>query len=175
MKKYIMILVLTVLYLQSIAAGGAKDVEVNTVEYVDLKRFSGEWLVAALIPSPIEKKAQRGVETYTVKDNGNIDIQYSYYKRTKPDKQKIMTQKGHVIDKESNAHWKISPLWPLKFNYYILELAEDYSYTVIGTDSKNYLWIMVRRDAYGDFDLDSVIRSQIEKGYDGSKIIKMDQ
>jgi len=175
MNKYFMILIISVFSLQNITAEGSKESEVNTVKYVDLERFSGDWLVAALIPSPIEKKAERGVETYTVKENGDIHIQYSFYNSNKPEKQKLMTQKGRVIDSESNAHWKISPLWPLKFNYYIIELSEDYSYTVIGTDSKNYLWIMVRREAYKGFDLEAVIDRQVDNGYDRDKIKIMAQ
>lgn len=175
MKKSYIIMILSIIIIQNIVATGTKDTIVKTVEYVDIEKFSGEWLVAALIPTSFEKKAQRGVETYTFKENGKIDIEYSYYKNNKPDKKKVMTQKGWIIDSKSNSHWKISPLWPLKFNYYIIELADDYSYTVIGTDSMNFLWIMVRRDAFESFDLDGIINSMVEKGYDKNKIQIMDQ
>ncbi|MBF9014329.1 MULTISPECIES: lipocalin family protein [unclassified Oceanispirochaeta] len=175
MKKNYMVMIFSIILLQNVFAGGTKETEVKTVEYVDMEKFSGKWLVAALIPSPLEKNAQRGLETYTVKENGEIDIEYSYYKNNKPEKKKVMTQKGWIIDSSTNAHWKISPLWPLKFNYYIIELADDYSYTVIGTDSMNYLWIMVRRDAFDGFDLEGIINSMTEKGYDRNKIKIMNQ
>lgn len=175
MKKIYLVMIFSSLLLHNGFAGGMKETEMNTVEYVDMEKFSGEWLVAALIPSAVEKNAQRGLETYTLKEDGEIDIEYSYYKNNRPEKRKVMTQKGWIIDTNTNAHWKISPLWPLKFNYYILELADDYSYTVIGTDSKNYLWIMVRREAFAGFDLEGIINSMTEKGYDINKIKIMKQ
>ena len=33
---------------------------------------------------------------------------------------KTIPQTGIIVDKDSNAHWKVSPFWPLKFDFWSL-------------------------------------------------------
>ena len=35
-------------------------------------------------------------------------------------------------------------MWPIKADYRIVYLDEDYQYTVIGRNSRDYVWIMAR-------------------------------
>merc|ERR1712179_146052 len=62
-------------------------------------------------------------------------------------KLKSAPQKGWVqgADKSNSATWKVSPLWPLKLSYLILEVyTESYKWIVIGYPSRSYAWIMAR-------------------------------
>ena len=66
-------------------------------------------------------------------------------------------------------------LWPFKSPFLIIDLADDYSYTVIGIPSRKYVWIMARDYKMPD-DLYNNIISDLEKvGYDITKIERITQ
>ena len=147
----------------------------QTAEYVDLKKFSGDWYVIALLPSFVEKSAANGVENYSLLDNGEIKVKYTFRKGSSDGKEKIMYQRGWVYNKESNADWRVRPIWPLKLPYYILEVADDYSYTVIGTNNYKYLWIMARSPKMDSDLLNTILGRMEQRGYDKNAIQFMEQ
>ena len=66
-------------------------------------------------------------------------------------------------------------LWPFKMPFLIIELAEDYSYTVVGVPSKKYVWIMAR-EAQLDSDIYEKLLQRLSNiGYDISLIKKITQ
>ena len=52
--------------------------------------------------------------------------------------------KAWAIKESGGGHWKVSPLWPLKFDYIVAAVGEDYSCTALGVPDKSYSWIMAR-------------------------------
>lgn len=50
----------------------------DTVDYVDLDRFMGDWYVIAHIPTFIETDAYNAVESYRLEDNGTIDTVFTF-------------------------------------------------------------------------------------------------
>ena len=153
-------------------AGGNREAFHKTVDFVDIGKFSGDWYVLALIPTSFEKGASNGVENYSIDKEGNIRVEYSF---TKKGKEKVMYQKGWIYNNETNADWRVRPLWPLKLPYYIIELDEFYSYTVIATSNYKYLWIMAREPSMDPDKLESIIIRMKKRGFDRDKIIYMEQ
>ena len=52
----------------------------QTVEYVDLERFMGEWYVIACIPTPLEKNIFNATETYRLANDGTIATTFTFRK-----------------------------------------------------------------------------------------------
>jgi apolipoprotein D and lipocalin family protein len=90
-------------------------------------------------------------------------------------KLKSIPQKGWIQNSKTNAHWKISPFWPLKFNYLIIDLAEDYSWTVIGVPSQKWVWIMAKDWNMNPDDFDMIVSRIESMGYSTKDIIKVPQ
>ncbi|MDC7223308.1 MAG: lipocalin family protein [Spirochaetales bacterium] len=147
----------------------------GTAEYVDRERFWGDWYVQALIPTVWEKNIANGVETYSQEEDGSILVTYRFRKGSPQGREKVMYQKGWIVDEESNGEWRVSPLWPLKFPYYVWEVGSDYDYAVIGTDSYNYLWIMSRSPVMDGALLEEIIGRMVSRGYRRDKIVMMEQ
>ena len=64
-----------------------------------------------------------------------------------------LPQKGWVQgdNRLKSGDWKVSPVWPIKMTYPIIELDEtDYSYAVIGYPSRAYCWILSRQPTMDD-------------------------
>ena len=61
-------------------------------------------------------------------------------------------------------------LWPFKMTSLIIDLAEDYSYTVIGVPNKKYVWIMSREPYLNDKTYRDILDNLKDIGYNLSKI-----
>lgn len=115
----------------------------------------GTWFVIGVKPTMFEKTCSNAVEKYTwltqndPKAAGNdIGIDFKYNKDVTPSSPlSSLPQKGWIqgSDKTNSATWKVSPFWPVKMPYLILEVDDAATeYTVIGYPSRDYCWIMGR-------------------------------
>ena len=73
----------------------------------------------------------------------------------------------------SNAEWRIQPFWPLKLPYIVIDLDEEYTYTVIGYPSRKFLWIMSRSKSLHEQTLKKIYEKLEAQGYDTSLIEKV--
>ena len=117
----------------------------RTVPHVDLDRFMGTWFVMAGRFTFLEKDVYNSKEKYTWNEaKKQIDIDFSYNKGSFAGELKKYPQTGWIKNHETNATWKISPFWPLKFTYLIIALDPNYEWTAIGVLNQKYLWIMAK-------------------------------
>ena len=114
------------------------------VDYVDLERFMGDWYVIATIPTFLEKDAFNPVETYQLSSDGSIATTFTFNKGGLNGPEKIYRPRGFIEDKRTNAIWGMQFIWPIKADYRIIYLDEDYSITVIGRNKRDYVWVMAR-------------------------------
>jgi apolipoprotein D and lipocalin family protein len=156
------------------AEGGRQPFQ-KVVDRIDLQSFLGSWYVVGVMPTPFEKGAANGVETYSLDAKGNIRVEYVFYKGGPGGKRKVMRQKGWIVDRERNSEWKVQPLWPLKLPYLIIDAADDYRYAVIGTNNYKYVWIMSRTPSISETDYAGILSRLEERGYEVEKIQRMRQ
>ena len=144
----------------------------KTVDRVEIEKFMGNWYVMAGRFTPFEKDVHNGIETYSWNETEKrIDIAFTYNKKSFDGEQKSYPQKGWIYNTSTNAHWKVQPFWPLKFDYLIIDLASDYSWTVIGVPNQDYVWIMARDYTISRSKLDEIIKSMADKGYNMKNLV----
>ncbi len=152
-----------------------KQTPLKTVQFVDLERFMGDWYVIANIPTMFEKGAVNAVENYSWNEKGYVDVTFTY-RKDKPDgKLKSMTQKGFIFDTVTNAEWRIQPIWPFRFGYLVIDLDDEYSYTVIGVPNRKYVWIMARENQIESHIYEEILARLEQQGYDIQMIQKVPQ
>ncbi|MEQ1582034.1 MAG: lipocalin family protein [Steroidobacteraceae bacterium] len=147
----------------------------QTVRSVDLPRFMGDWYIIASIPTFIEKDAYAGIESYALNADGTVDTTFTFRKGSLDGPQKRYTPKGFIVDSQTNATWGMRFIWPIKAEYLILDLAPDYSTTIIGRNKRDYLWIMARTPLLPDEQYAALVRKAEGFGYDASLIRKVPQ
>jgi len=160
MKKFF------VLFLLVISQGCSSMTYKATNKKLDLDKFMGPWFVQSGRVTFLESGAHNPIETYTYNDSKkmiNIDFKYNKDSLTGPIKK--IPQKGYVQNQPINTHWKISPLWPLKFDYLVLDFADDYSWCAIGVPSGKYLWIMTRSKNQAELEVNNAIESMKKINY----------
>jgi len=148
---------------------------IKPVTHVDLPRFMGKWYVIASIPSFIERKAYNGVEMYQLQSNGNVETSFRYRKNSFNDPVKTIHSTGFVTPNTGNAVWGIQLVWPLKEQYLVAYLADNYSETIVARDKRDYVWIMARTSTITPADYDSLVARVKQLGYRVSDIRKMPQ
>lgn len=158
-----------------IGACVSKGPEMKTVDYVDLERFMGDWYVIANIPTFLEKGAHNAVESYALNDDGTIATTFVYRDGGFDGEEKRYTPKGFVRDTESNAEWGMRFVWPIKADYRIVYLDENYSQTIIARQKRDFVWIMARESSITDEDYDSLVEFIESIGYDTSKLERVPQ
>jgi apolipoprotein D and lipocalin family protein len=61
-------------------------------------------------------------------------------------------------------------VWPIKAEYLITHLTQDYSLTVIGRNKRDYVWIMARTPQISDDNYQQLVQELSRQGYDISKL-----
>ena len=115
--------------------------EFDTVDYVDLDRFTIPWFVQAHTPTFIDRGGVNQIESYKLNSKGEVETTFTFYNKLNG-KKTTLSPKATIHDTNTNAHWKMQFLWPFKHDYLIVRLADDYSYTVVSIPSKTMIWIM---------------------------------
>lgn len=148
---------------------------IHTVDSVDIKRFMGDWYVIANIPTFIEKGAYNAIESYRLAEDGTIKTTFSYNEGAFDGSLKVFKATGFIQDTQSNALWGMQFLWPIKAEYRIIYLTEDYSQTVIGRTKRDYVWIMARKPEIPEADYHRILDFIQAQGYDLTKLQQVPQ
>lgn len=148
----------------------------KTVSNVDIDRFMGKWYVIAGRFTFLEKGAHNAIEIYSWNEKKErIDIDFKFNKNSFTGKIKEIPQKAWIHNQETKAHWKVSPFWPLKLDYLVIALDDNYEWVAIGVPNQNYLWIMARDWNMTDAKLESVIKEIEDVEYSTKEIVRIPQ
>ena len=140
------------------------------VASVDMPRFMGDWYVIAQIPTYIERKAYDSVESYRLDADGTIRTTFRYRNGSADAPVKTMEPVGRVVPGTNNAVWEMQFVWPIQAEYVIVDLAPDYSRTIVGRSKRDYVWLMSRQPSLPAAELAAAIQKIRELGYDTTKL-----
>jgi apolipoprotein D and lipocalin family protein len=146
-----------------------------TVESVDLNKFMGDWYVIANIPTFIERQAYNAVERYELDSDGNIPTTFTFNKGSFDGPLKTYRPKGFITDKSNNSLWGMQFIWPIKADYRIVYLSDDYQQVIIGRKARDYVWLMARTPQISDTDYQALLQKTERLGYDLTLLRKVPQ
>jgi apolipoprotein D and lipocalin family protein len=135
--------------LQTTVAAAQTARPVGTVPFVDLDRYVGDWFEIARFPNRFQRQCVGDVRaSYARRADGRLDI----VNQCRTDDGRIQARGiARVADDRTFARLKVrfAPAWlgflPMVWgDYWIIGLAEDYSWAVVGSPDREYLWILAR-------------------------------
>lgn len=141
----------------------------TTVAAVDLARYAGTWYEIAKIPNRFQRACDRDTTaTYTVRDDGRLTVINRCIERDGTPKEARGV--ARVVDGRTCARLKVSFVRFLGLqlfwgDYWIIGLAPDYRYAVVGTPTRKYGWILSRTPAMAPADLATVHQLLQRNGY----------
>lgn len=147
----------------------AQQQPLNTVDYVDIKKYIGLWYEIAKIPNRFQSQCVKGTTAkYSLKENGEIEVINSCIDEDgETDKTEGIAR---IVDKKSNAKLEVSffsilgwrPIWG---DYWIIGLDENYQWAIVGTPSRKYGWILSRTPKLDQSNIDKIFSILKDQGY----------
>lgn len=116
----------------------------QTVPKVELSRYLGTWYEIASFPQWFQEGCTATTATYEKRGDGDIDVTNRCRLKTIDGELDVAYGQARVVDTASNAKLEVSFFKPFWGDYWIIELAPDYSYAVVGHPGRDYLWILSR-------------------------------
>ena len=135
----------------------------------------GDWYVIANIPTFIEKGAHNAIESYRLDADGTIAVSFTFRDGAFDGKPKQYSPRGFVRDERTNALWDMQFMWPIKADYRITYLADDYSQTIVSRKQRDYVWIMARTPGISEADYQRLLKIVGEQGYDLNQVQRVPQ
>jgi len=142
----------------------------KTVESVDLNRFAGTWYCLYSIPTMFDQGSREMVTRYTLNKDGYYDVFSSCKKGDSPE---LHTFKSKLfpVQTANNGQMKAQFIWPIKIDYWVIDLADDYSYTVIGHPDHRFLFIMARKPEINPKLYGQIVARCKNMGYPVEKLV----
>ena len=157
-----------------VAFAGAMQQPLATVPSVDLKRYAGIWYEIARYPNRFQKDcASDTTAKYTLLPNGTVQVVNSC--RRADGSMNTARGKAKIVDQRSNARLKVTFFWPFYGDYWIIGLAPDYRYAIVGEPKREYLWILSRTARMSDEDYAEAIQQIRDAGYDPDRLMRTPQ
>ena len=164
-----------ILFLTLLAGCGTQNNELKTVDYIDIKKFMGDWYVISSIPTLLEKNIFNAIENYKLNPDGTIQTTFTYNAGSFNGKRKTFSPKGFIVDDGTNAIWGMQFIWPIKADYRVIYLASDYSFTIIDRNKRDYVWLMSRKPIMTESNLSFALDFIERAGYDRNNLIQIPQ
>jgi apolipoprotein D and lipocalin family protein len=153
----------------------SEDRPLATVPSVDLRKYMGKWFEISAFPQSFEKGCHCTVAEYSMTEKGYVKVVNTCRKDSADGKAKVANGKAFVVEGSNNAKLKVQFFWPFRGNYWIIDLAEDYSYAVVGDPSRKYLWILCRTPQMEPGLYREIVDRAAKNGFDVSKLQLTDQ
>ena len=153
----------------------SQKVDNSTVSSFDLDRYLGKWYEIARYDHSFERGLVGSTAMYTLRDDGKIKVLNSGHLNTLDGPYKESVGKAKARKNGMPGQLEVSFFGPFYGDYDILELAPDYSYSVVGSSSPKYLWILSRTPQLAPELRNRIVTSLQKRGYDTDKLIWVEQ
>lgn len=167
MRKTIFFALMTLLLT---ACGGKLTVDNSVVDTLDLNRYLGDWYEIARFDHTFERGMEQTKASYTLREDGKIDVLNTGIKNGKPKEAK---GKGKLTD--TPALLRVSFFGPFYADYRVMFLDSSYQYALIGSGSDDYLWILSRTPKLADNVKAILLNEAKRRGYATEKLIWVKQ
>lgn len=173
MKKFFSFLMggLAFLGITSCTSTSSMSINTSTVQELDINRFMGLWYEVARYNHSFERGLEGCTALYSLNEDGTIRIANSGYKGGLDGKFRQSIGKARRTNDKMPGQLEVSFFWNFYSPYNVLELAPDYRYALVGSDTEDFLWILSRTPKMSDDDLAHVLKCANERGYDVTKLI----
>uniref|UniRef100_UPI0039EE5015 lipocalin family protein n=1 Tax=Bordetella sputigena TaxID=1416810 RepID=UPI0039EE5015 len=113
------------------------------VPSVDLRSYLGKWYEIARLPRFYQRYCVGdSIATYSIRDPHTIAIENSC--RTKDGDIRTAHGTAEPVPGSNNAKLEVTFLPPFTGDYWIIGLAPDYTWSVVGSPGRKALWILSR-------------------------------
>jgi len=149
--------------------------DLRAVDGFEVNRYLGTWYEIARLDHRFEKGLENISATYTMRDDGGINVLNKGWNQQKKQWKQI-EGKAYFVDHADKGRLKVSFFGPIYSGYNIIGLdKKDYSYSVVTGYDKSYFWILSRTKQLPKPVLDKLIDQAKKQGFETEKLIFVKQ
>ena len=163
---------ISILLLASCADGPVGNSNVpQPAKIVDLERYLGKWYEIARYDNRFEKGCEAATAEYSKREDGLINVLNKCNKGSVNGPEDKAEGKAKIVEGSNGAKLKVSFFGPFYLgNYWVLDHAEDYSWSIVGEPSGKYLWILARSSEISAKEKAALLDKAKSLGYDISML-----
>ena len=167
-------------FLASIANAQESSMKpLEVVPDVDLNRYMGTWYEIARLPNSFQGECVSDVTaTYSLMEDGDVLVVNRCRKENgEMNEARGRARRARADGPNSKLEVRFAPAW-LSFlpfvwgDYWIIELAPDYSHVAIGGPGREYLWVLARTPSMDEATLQQVLEKVRQQGYDLAGLLR---
>ena len=133
---------------------------------VDLRAYAGRWYEYARYENSFERGCEGVTAEYAPRPDGGVSVINTCRKGAPDGPVKVARGKARVVEGSRGAKLKVSFFGPFYGDYWVLDHADDYSWSIVGEPSGRYLWVLTR-EAKPDAAKAAMLERRVrELGYD---------
>ncbi|WP_336812416.1 lipocalin family protein [Bosea sp. MMO-172] len=133
---------------------------------VELNRYLGKWYEQARYEAGFQKDCEAVTAEYSRKSDGAVAVVNSCRQGGTAGPLKTAEATARVVDGSNGSKLKVTFFWPIEGDYWVLDRASDYSWSIVGEPSGRYLWILTRGQVLGPYEYAKLVRRAKALGYD---------
>ena len=150
--------------------GGNKSGNANVphpAKAVDLDRYLGQWFEFARYENRFERGCEAVTANYAKRDDGLVSVINACRVGGLTGPFKSSEGRAKIVPGSDNAKLKVSFFGPFYIgDYWVLDHADDYSWSIVGEPSGRYLWILTREAKPAAAQRTALIERARALGYD---------
>ena len=163
----------------------AEPPPLTTVAALDLARYQGTWYQLALYPNRFQAQCVTNTRAiYALQEDGTVRVtnqcrtvagaDSEAVGQARPARSAVLKQ-GQLVPPQLQV--RFAPPWlswlPMVWgDYWVIQLAEDYRYVVVGEPQRAFLWVLARNTALPEADWLAIHQRLKEQGYDPSRLVR---
>lgn len=135
---------------------------------VELNRYLGRWFELARYENRFETDCEGVTADYSLRDDGMVKVINTCRQGSVDGTVKAVEGRAKIVPASGNAKLKVSFFGPFYGDYWVLDHAPDYAWSIVGEPSGRYLWILTRTAKPSEQTRKMLVNKARSFGYDVS-------
>ncbi len=157
------------IFLRSAAASSGSP-GLQTAPKIDLVKYMGTWHEIARLEHRFQKDCIASSAEYRLRSDGEVDV-INRCIDEKDGSKKEARGRAWSVDPVANSRLKVSFFWPFRGDYWIIEIGENYEYSVVGSPDRKYLWVLAREPKIEDVLYSKILERLRAQGFPVGELV----
>jgi apolipoprotein D and lipocalin family protein len=133
---------------------------------VDIDRYLGRWYELARYEAGFQRGCEAVTADYSRRPDGMIRVINSCRQDSVTGRVRESEGRARIVDTATGAKLQVSFFGPFWGDYWVLDRAEDYRWSIVGEPSGRYLWLLHREANPPAAEVAAIEQRAAALGYD---------
>jgi apolipoprotein D and lipocalin family protein len=135
------------------------------VTAIEPARYGGLWYEIARLPNAFESDCEGVTAAYFVQPDAAFSVVNTCRIGAPDGKVRVAKGRARIVDPVTHAKLKVSFFGPFEGDYWVLDRAPDYSWSLVGEPRGRYLWMLARTARISPTLKKDLLRRLRQRGY----------